>query len=534
MSSDGIKIGVEVVGAAQAADQLNAVAKASERAEESQSQATEAVVQSQKQQGESTETAAAQIEALGDKSERAAQQQQTLANRAGAARNTLEGLRQIAAGGEMAFAGWGKAVDSALTAVGVAGKWAGVVTIIGTVVSAGMVLKGMFDDIRATGVRAAEDAQKRWQTFAEWLGQRREEKFSDALEAIRSKAQDAREEVEALLNARDRLDNAEMAAEIAALNADDSIAPEDKALKELEIRNRFARRSEDRRMGVIDEPVKAAQSQYDEMVAQRQDRAARAAQMRAQVDREQAEVDAARRDRDEVDKWLNENSPSHPLWHDSIKDRKNAEDFLSANDSELARKQREDRLKLAEQDELASAEPNQAEREAQRTLERERRRADEERRVQTEERRLAEQARGSAMTAAQRTARRAEIQRSRTPVEEYDRDVGERDGRRLGALEQARMEEIAKALVAGAGTTKGRAIQEGKGEAAELARLLQEAARATQGEATAGEMGALADAIRALLQSQEAKDLVYSRTLINLERQVRALSTRGAAGRNTP
>lgn len=290
---DPITIVVGQQGAAETAAALQGVEKATQGVATATTQST------------AQSTAAAQAtERVAAESAKAAEKQQDFSRKSQGAAQALEGLRQTAAGGVNAIFGLSRAFDGVLQVIGLGGPWGKAITAAGALLSTmGVAMALLRSDSKTTSDGMTSDAERvkaAWDEATKALSARREETFSAQLEAIRDRAEEANESVARLSAARERMANAEMAADLEVNANDPRYTPEERKVRELEIRQRYAREGEARRAEAIDEPVRAAANAETEAlraVADRQaavDRTARVIQQQEQARKQvEAEVEAA-------------------------------------------------------------------------------------------------------------------------------------------------------------------------------------------------------------------------------------------------
>jgi len=395
MSNDRIQITVGQTGAAEAAAALQGVERA-----------TAGVTTAAQRSAEGTNAAAEGAKRLARENKDGAEKQADFSRKAQGSTQVLEGLKMASAGGASAIFGLGKALEGLLTVVGLGGPWGkALVVATGLVSSLNVALDLLRDSSQKTADSAESDGdrvKRAWDEASAALSKRREETFSEQIDAIKRRADEATESANRLMAARERMANAEMGAELEAISANSAYTPEERRVLELKVRQRYAREAEDRRFGAIDEPVNSARQAEERFRATLEDR-------QGMVDRTArtiADQDAQRRNavtnRDaaygEIQASAALGGPMSPevlqLYNDS-------KDTLARMDTPEANR---DRGRLEEQLKQQQAALETAQQQLA-AAERARRQAEElaatERKVQTREREANERARQSSMGAAE-------------------------------------------------------------------------------------------------------------------------------------
>lgn len=520
--SDDIRLKITQEGAAQTQAALQGVKGATEQvrtATTASASATDAAAGAAGRAEKSQGDLARATKAAGDGA-------QDMARKAAGGAQVLEGIKMAASGGAGALFGLGKAWSGLMEIVGLTGPWGKALQLIGAVGSAALVLKSSLDSSK----ESAEAAKKEWDAAISVLGNRRTDKFAADLERIKELAAGATEEIERLARARDRMDNAEMGAQLDEVAADESLTPEQRKVRELEIRGEFAQRAEQRRMDLVDEPVTVARGNLARVTSQRQNYESRAEQIRVQLAADATAEQEAERELAEADQMFASGPLTRTEHRQATAQRNRATAQLQSLRDPGVVARRDVMRRQMDDFSQAGASLRGEEQDAAQDLALAEERAATEREVLAAEAAAAARGRRASMAAAQRAVQRATST----------------DGTVVGAVDQARADRVAE--LGGNLSTRATAAAErgalgANGESiADAARAVEQATGALKGEATAGELSGavqvVAKAMEQLGQAQqaEAKAILadFRKMKTEIDAQLARVNARIATSRGTP
>lgn len=191
---------------------------------------------------------------------------ESLGSRQNATKDVIEGLDQAMKGQTASIFGVAKAAKNLWEVLTVS-------TPMGRLAQLGIIAAGAFGLIReklSATAKPAEDTSRALDAIvssAQKANQVRLEALKDELDAINVRAKVAAESIDAVSTSAEKLDKSRMKVELATVAADGSLSPDERAKKEFEIRERYAKQEAAREDQRTAEKLANAEQQARELRA---------------------------------------------------------------------------------------------------------------------------------------------------------------------------------------------------------------------------------------------------------------------------